>query len=272
MSKPLPLRLAANGFQDLYALLDAGENLPLDFIKCPLSADGRAEVAQALKYRPVLLHGWGPGGYSITQAEIPEPELLRELAPLSGSPNVSVHLHYKPERDGELGESALLERIQANVQRLQDLSGLPILLENVPFYPWVNVPRRSSDPDLIERACAASGAGFLLDLAHARVGAYHRQQDIHEYLSAMPLELVQEIHTSGPRLEEKGLMDRHLTLQPEDWELLRWTLERTPNVRILTHEYMGLRPNTQNYPEAHDPATLHGEILKMHALAKELTA
>lgn len=132
------------------------------------------------------------------------------------------------------------------------------------------MPRRSSDPDLIEQACLGSGAGFLLDLAHARVGAYHRGQDIHEYLRAMPLELVQEIHVSGPRLEEKGLMDRHLTLFPEDWELLRWTLNRTPNVQFLTHEYMGLRPNTQPYPEVYDPTTLHREILKLQTVVKEL--
>lgn len=270
MSTHKHLQLAANGYADLYTLLDGGEQLPLAFIKCPLTPDGRAEVSRARSYRPVLLHGWGPPGFSATSPDIPESNLLAEVAPLSGSPWLSVHLDFIPERDGELNRAELLNRVRKNVRTLTDISGLPVLLENVPHYAGRPKPRLSSDPDFIAEALHGSGAGFLLDLAHAQVAAYHRQQDIHEYLNALPLDLVREIHISGPRLEETGLMDRHLTLQHGDWALLRWTLARTPAAKILTHEYMGLRPKTPQYTDSHGPAPLLGELRKMEALRRDI--
>ncbi|WP_353544499.1 multinuclear nonheme iron-dependent oxidase, partial [Deinococcus xinjiangensis] len=146
------------------------------------------------------------------------------------------------------------------------LEGIPGALPNVPFYANRPKPRLNSDPDFIREALVESGSAFLLDLAHARVAAHHRQEDINEYLSDLPLELVKEIHISGPRMEEAGLMDRHLTLQDDDWNLLRWTLERTSSAEILTHEYLGLRPKTLQYADAHGPAPLLSEIRKMDAL------
>lgn len=269
MSTRSSLSLAANGYTDLYVLLERGEDLPLDFIKCPLAPDGRSEVAQARAFRPVLLHGWGPPGFSATARTIPELSMLTELAPISGSPWLSVHLDYMPEKDGELSRAALLRQISGNVKTLSDTSGLRVLLENVPHYAGRPKPLLSSDPDFISEALQESGAAFLLDLAHARVAAYHRQEDIHEYLSHLPLHLVKEIHISGPRMEATGLMDRHLTLQTEDWALLSWTLARTPDVAILTHEYMGLRPKTAPYPDSHGPEPLRRELHRMDALGRQ---
>lgn len=113
------LRLAANGYADLYALLDSEHPPELDFIKCPLTPDGRSEVHRAHPYHPVLLHGWGPPGYSATAPGIPEPELLSELAPFSGSPCLSIHLDDIPERDGDLSRTELLRRVTANVRALE---------------------------------------------------------------------------------------------------------------------------------------------------------
>lgn len=265
------LRLAANGYADLYTLLHAGEVEFLDFIKCPLSPDGRAEVTRARTYRPVLLHGWGPPGFSATSASIPEAQVLRKVAQVSGSPWLSVHLDVNPERDGEMTANKLLARVKENVERLAEISGLPVLLENVPHYAGRPKPLLGSDPAFISEAVQASGAGFLLDTAHARVAAFHRKQDEEAYLLGLPLHQTREIHTSGPRLEGQGLTDRHLTLQTEDWVLLRWLLPRTPEVEILTHEYMGLRPNTTPYTDSHGPTPLKEDLLILNAVRHEFS-
>lgn len=266
--------MAANGLDDLYTLLDAElykseQDLPLDAIKCPLSPNSRAEVGRALGYRPlVLLHGWGPPGYSVTRPEIPGQELLRELSTLSHTPYLSVHLDPDPALDGELDRSILLERVVEQAGRLRQLSGLPLLLENVPWRPGTEEigavrPGFGTDPDFITAALEVCGAGLLLDLAHARVACFHRGEDVHGYLEALPLSLVRELHVSGPRLEAGGLRDRHLALHPTDWALLDWALERTPGVQWLTHEYAGARPETTGYTADTGPEVLRADLLHL---------
>jgi uncharacterized protein len=232
----MSIQLAANGLPDLYALLEAGETLPLDAIKCPLSPHSRAEVERALQSTStVLLHGWGPPGYSVTRPEIPEPELLRELCALSGTPYLSVHLDPDAALDGSPEGAKVLDRIAEQAEKLREVSGVPLLIENMPWRPGTEEigalrPRLATDPAFIAAALEASGAGLLLDLAHASVACFHRGDDVYRYLETLPLHLVQELHVSGPRLEADGLRDRHLTLRPDDWELLAWTLERAPKL------------------------------------------
>lgn len=252
------IKLAANGISALYELLYS-EDLPLDYIKCPLSPNSREEVAKALHYLPVILHGWGPPGYTVTGPEIPEPELLQELAKTSGTPFISAHLDYIPERDGELSQGDLLRRIQVNVAALKALTRQEILLENLPWYArtgasrtpaepetyWKTRPRYTTDPEFFAEALNLSGAHMLLDLSHASVAAWHRGEEAWEYVSRMPLERVWEVHISGSRPSEKGLRDYHRALRESDYALLGQTLEHTPNLKVLTLEYMMLYPDDE---------------------------
>lgn len=252
--------LAANGYSDLYSLLDEGR-APVDFIKCPLSPDGRAEVAQARRYRPAVLHCWGPPGYSATRRTIPEPELLAELSETSGTPFVSVHFDYHPTKDGEMTRTELISHVTRIVAELKEISGKEILLENVPWYAWKDRPREATDPDLISEAVRSSGARFLIDVAHARVAAWHRGEDPKEYLAALPLDQAWEAHVSGPRLAPEGLRDRHMSLAPEDFELLAFAMERAPDVSLITCEYAGRREGR---------TTIHGEPDGPDRLAEDL--
>lgn len=232
------MQLAANALPELLELLGS-PIIPLDYLKCPLSPNSRAEVEAARKHRPVLLHGWGPPGYSVSMARVPEPALLQELAALSDTPYLSAHMDYVPDRDGELTPAGLLLRMRQSVEELRRLTGLEVLLENLPFVPWGNRPRYLSDPEFIREALEATQTAFLLDLAHARIAAHHRHQDLGGYLERMPLEGVIELHVSGPRLEENGLRDRHRALSQADYEALEWVVSRTPHLRMLTLEYQG---------------------------------
>lgn len=250
------IKLAANGIPALYELLYS-EDLPLDYIKCPLSPNSREEVSKALHYLPVILHGWGPPGYSVTAPRIPEPQLLLELASKSGTPFISVHLDYIPERDGELNQADLSRRIQANVEELKGLTGKEILLENLPWYARTGAsrtpaepepsrktrPRYTTDPQFFAEVLSLTGAYMLLDLSHAAVAAWHRGEEAWDYVSRMPLERVWEVHLSGPRESEKGLRDYHRALREADYRLLERVLPRVPNLKVLTLEYMMLHPD-----------------------------
>ncbi len=262
-------KLAANGIPALYELLYT-EDLPLDYIKCPLSPASRLEVAQARHYLPVLLHGWGPPGYSVTMREIPQSGLLQELAHLSGTPFISAHIAYDPQRDGELSRAELLGRIGHNVQQLRELTGLEVLLENVPWLPWKARPRYTTDPEFFTEALEVSAAYLLLDLSHARVAAWHRQEADWDYLRRFPLDKVLEIHVSGPRLGQKGLQDWHLSLLEEDYALLEQTLLHLPSLQILTLEYM-VHPERLPANEPRGAQVLLQQLNRLEALRRRFS-
>jgi uncharacterized protein (UPF0276 family) len=247
------------------------EQLPIDLIKCPLSPDSRPEVQRARRHRPVLLHGWGPPEYAITQPEVPQPELLAELLRLSGSPALSVHLDLRGPA-GEAGEA--LARVARGAKELRThLSSLPLRIENVPYYPERPRPRYLSDPDFIEAALDAAGADLLLDLAHARVSADGRSEDLAAYLSSLPLGRVRELHLSGARLEQGRWLDRHMLLQPADLELARWLLQRCPGLEVITLEYMGRSSyrradGSLSDPEPNGPEVVWEQILLLDALRR----
>jgi uncharacterized protein len=261
------IALAANGYDDLFALLDAGE-VPIDYIKCPLSPDSRTEVARARAYRPVLLHCWGPPNYSATRPEVPEPELLTELAATSGTPFLSVHLDYIPETDDEMDREALLSHIGRQVAILRRLSGTEVLLENVPWYPWIDRPRFNTDPDFITEAVMRSEAYLLVDIAHVRVAAWHRQESAEEYVASLPLDRALEVHISGPRMSDEGLRDRHMPLTEEDYALLDFVLDRAPNVRHLTLESVGRRAKTAHYDEPDGPEILADQLARLDLIRR----
>jgi len=263
------IALAANGYADLYTLLDR-EHVPIEYIKCPLSPNSRVEVTRALQYRPVLLHCWGPPGYSVTRPTIPEPELLVELAQSSGTPFLSVHLDYQPATDGEMERQVLLAHIRQQFKILKELSKLEILLENVPWYPWLHQPRWAMDPVFITEAVQESDAFLLVDTAHARASAWHRGESVEEYLAALPLDRAWEVHVSGPRMTDEGLRDRHMALTEEDYSLLAFVLERAPNVRHVTLEYAGRREKTAHYNEPDGPELLAEQLAHLDVLRRSL--
>jgi uncharacterized protein len=224
----------------------------------------------------VLLHGWGGAPYRAGMATIPEAEALQALAVASGTPFISIHLDVQAEDIERLTPGAALERVAESVERLRELTNLPILLENVAHYEWSERPSFVTDPGWIAAALEISGAGLLLDLAHARVSAYHRHEHELEYLEALPLASVTEIHLSAPRLETDGLRDRHLPMQARDYELLERVLLRAKTLKLLTLEYGGIpdvghtRAGTEIRIPRNDSGALLEQLAHLDTIRKRL--
>ena len=270
------IRLAANWSQALEKLL-CKVHAPVDFLKIPLERDAKAQLERARGLKPVLLHGWGPP-YRIGMADIPAVDELQELIAASGTPYLSVHLDFQPEDfDGQTSPEIALNRVRENVQRLRELTNLDILLENMPTYAWSERPRFVTDPEFIAAALDASGAGFLLDIAHTRVAAHHRCEDENTYLNALPLERALEIHVSGPRLEKDGLRDRHLPMAEADYALLECVLERAARALTITLEYGGIpdegktRDGREMRFNRNDPAALLEQLGRLDTIRKRVS-
>ncbi len=113
---------------------------------------------------------------------------------------------------------------------------VPLLLENVEPQPYPGC-EFEVQPELISQLIENTGCGFVLDLGHALVSASVLGMDIGDYLSALPLGRVEQVHLSGPRLQEGRLFDAHEPLRPEDYDLLAFVLARS-NPRLVTLEYI----------------------------------
>lgn len=126
-------------------------------------------------------------------------------------------------------------RFIQQVKKLARAIGAPVILENIeplPFDGYDCEVRTERVTEILEE----TGCGLLLDVGHARVAASVLGMDVRDYLCALPLVRVVQVHVSGPRTRGGRLVDAHEPLQEIDYELLSFVLARTcPSV--VTLEY-----------------------------------
>ncbi len=239
----MPLQLIINWSEQLASLLETHGHM-VDGIKIPTLTP---PPSHNLKNKTILLHGL-TAPYRIMQPDIPKLEELREWIALTKTPYLSVHLDAKISEDHEVLSNVedIIEQICNNVIALKQATGLHIALENCVYYPWGKLPRQFSDPQFIGQVIQASGADFLLDIAHARVSAAHRQEEISQYLAKLPLDRVREIHISGPRLQAEGLRDQHNHMLEIDYQILQQVIPQAKQLQTITLEYGGTPPTTRN--------------------------
>ncbi len=267
------IALAANDSSALRSLLRK-INPPLDYVKVALEREMDTQLESARTLRPVLLHGCGDH-WRIGMEQMPKLERLKNWIKTSNTPYLSVHLDIQPEDIANLTPGAALERISINIEHLREATGLEIALENVAQYAWSERPSFITDPKWITAALEMTQAPFLLDIAHARVSAAHRGENTENYLDALPLESVLEIHTSAPRMETEGLRDRHLAMQQTEFDWLEWVLARA-SPKTITLEYAGIPDigHTKDGKEIriprNDPSLLLENLAKLDLLRKRL--
>jgi len=149
----------------------------------------------------------------------------------------------EPEHRAELID-AMRRDIDAVLARFEPEQ---VILENVMWDPepdWV-IPRPVLEPDVITQVVRESGCGLILDLAHADISARHFGVDAREYICGLPLDRLRELHVTGVRMDENGLWKDHYPLEGQDWELLKWAMERIRNGEwaepwVVTFEYGGV--------------------------------
>jgi len=129
------------------------------------------------------------------------------------------------------------------VQLYKRSTAVPLLLENVPDTPedrevFDHYPY--AEPDKVSKLIVDNDVYFLLDLTHAKITAEYRQWDLHDYLRALPLDRVKEIHVCGAGRDDRGYpTDPHLPMAEDDYALLEWALGHT-EPDVVTLEYPGV--------------------------------
>jgi len=116
-------------------------------------------------------------------------------------------------------------------------TGAPFLLENSPYYVTFD-DSDMREAEFLNRFCAESGSGLLLDLHNLYCNAVNYGFSGHRFLDELDLATVVEVHIANG--SELGGMyaDSHSGAPPEPvWELLDDLVGRAPNLRGITFEF-----------------------------------
>ncbi|TVR18922.1 MAG: DUF692 family protein [Anaerolineaceae bacterium] len=266
------MRVSINYSTAAAGLVDSGE-IQVDVFKCPAWPD----LIDSLAERPVYVHF--PlllGRSAVIDSEAGAPadfDKIERLREQTGTPFVNVHLaplrtEY-PEIPTQSNEPAHIEQIIADATRgiraLQARFGTEnVIVENVPASDerllWAGVM-----PQTIERVVEQTGAGFLLDISHARLTAERLARDEREYLDSLPVAQIREIHVTGiefideskiAQLEALGIAESfyhryigrkvdHLPFNEVDWTETAWAFDQIHAGRwqapeIVAFEYGGV--------------------------------
>jgi uncharacterized protein (UPF0276 family) len=239
------IALAVSDFDLPRALLEAGR-IEVDFLETGGHFVERT-VAQ-FPDQPLLLHNSVFNWSLAHPAALEERQVVArtlEALEYTRAPWLSVHLGFSAAevlfdvhmtaRSPALPRAELLTTICRNVRALAAAIPVPLMLENLDYCPG-GAYEHICVPDFIATVLNETGAGLLLDLAHARVSASRLGLPIEVYLGQLPLERVRQLHISGPRLRDGVLYDAHQPLLDADYALLEWVLLRTQPL-ALTLEY-----------------------------------
>jgi uncharacterized protein (UPF0276 family) len=135
-------------------------------------------------------------------------------------------------------DAATLARVCAHVQQAQEHLRCRLLLENPSSYFEFD-GSSLGEAQFLSEVVARTGCGLLLDVNNAHVACSNRGGDALDYLAALPLQAVGEIHLAGFARDTDAtgaalLIDDHgSAVDAAVWSLYRHVLARTGPVATL---------------------------------------
>ena len=203
-----------------------------------------SRLPELLALKPALIHDlpepfWLNYEAPFTEEMLHEGQALMDLArPPWFSTGVGASAEPQAHRDGPYREGnaddlqtreVVVANITRHTKRLREWLKIPVALENFNYHP-TNAYEYICEPELFSQLLDATGCDMLLDLAHAQISAHNMKwPGIHEYLMAMPLHKVREIHFTRPGWQGDQRVDLHQPVEADDIALLGWTLDHTPD-------------------------------------------
>jgi uncharacterized protein (UPF0276 family) len=155
-----------------------------------------------------------------------------------------------------------LKHICSRIRQVQDFLGRQLVLENPSTYltfKQSTIP----EPDFLRLLTEETGCGLLLDVNNVYVTAFNNDLDAEEYIRALPMKSVVQMHIAGHQHCGTHIVDTHdRAVVPGVWELFRLAWELTGGVPVLL-EWDAHIPEFEDY---------HAELMKakdfMGGLAK----
>lgn len=125
---------------------------------------------------------------------------------------------------------AVVEHVADRIKHVQDVMQRPFLVENISFY-LDDIYAQLGDADFTAAICEKADCGLLLDVNNVFVNfknhsPENKSWDPKQYIQALPLERVVEIHMAGHWVKPNGQrIDTHSEpICDEVFDLFAWTL------------------------------------------------
>ncbi|MFN8527929.1 MAG: DUF692 family protein [Anaerolineae bacterium] len=248
-------------------LLHAGK-IRIDRFKC---ADWDSMIADARVDAPIYVHfPLVIGNGTLAKTDWARVEaMMRD----TNTPHVNLHLEPRHSALKGLDDDAAMEVCIREVQSVVDrFGGDDVVLENVPYRnEHADKLKAAVTAEGVAAVIRATGCGLLLDTGHAQITAHSLGVDVYDFMRALPLDRLMEVHQAGvcafsPAILERarqfegfmayfqkyegqnpiGMWMDHFGMESErDWEVFAWTLERIQTgearePRFVSFEYGGI--------------------------------
>jgi uncharacterized protein len=135
-----------------------------------------------------------------------------------------------------------LKHVASRVRTVQDILGRRILLENVSSYVSFR-DSRLSEWDFLRTVAEEADCLILLDVNNIYVSSINHEFDPRDYLAAIPIERVQQIHLAGHQNHGDYLIDTHDYPVPDPvWALYADAVRRFGRVSTMIERDANIPP------------------------------
>lgn len=134
-------------------------------------------------------------------------------------------------------DAQVLDLLSERVERIRDAVPVPFLLENNVYY--VDLPEQEyTEVAFLNALTAPRRCGLLLDLHNLYSNAYNFGFDAMEFIEALDMNAVVEMHIAGGSQIAGMQVDSHAGACSEPvWALLDHAVARAPRLRGITFEF-----------------------------------
>lgn len=230
------------------------------------------------QHYPISLHGVSLSLGSADELNWKHLRRLRDLMHRINPCLISEHLSWS-SIDGHYLHDLLpmpyteesLAHLTQRIQQVQDYLQRQILIENISSYVEFKQSTLSEEYFLTTLA-KQSGCGILLDINNVYVSAMNLNKNPHDFIAAIPSDLVQEIHLAGFTKSTIGsnniLIDSHnAKVAPEVWDLFRYAIQRLGRKPTIIEWDSDLPGLDVLYAEANQAESIMREIYVATKLA-----
>lgn len=202
---------------------------------------GAIEKLERIRARyPVVLHGVSLSLGSTDPLEAAYLKQWKELIERIQPEWVSDHLCWTGVDGKNLHDllplpytTHALDHVVDRISRVQDFLGRRILVENVSSY----VEFKSNEMpewEFVRAVAEKADCGILLDINNVYVSSVNHGFSAKDYLRAIPIERVGQIHLAGYTEKDGYLVDTHSKPVAEPvWELYRWFTSQCTGISTM---------------------------------------
>jgi uncharacterized protein len=240
----LQMQFAINWSPEAATLLDTGK-ISFDLYKCP---DWPELVADAQSQKPAYIHF--PIGIGRGQAAKWDFATIHDW--LRKTDTRFVNSHIVPHEDffpQDIALDDLIAGLRKEVELLVGEFGAErVTIENCPDYIgnlMKGFLHQGIEPALFEALVKETSCGLLLDISHAHMTCENLSRDFADYINALPVHALRELHVTGMGLWSTGVHADHMPMTAPDWERFDYCLGQIAAgkwavPKIVAFEYGGI--------------------------------